>query len=70
MCIIEVIAEAVQIVEVAGVVLVALAHRRIEAVFGNAYAFAKYRGLEGLGREVTLHLLDVRLAEQLQVLYR
>jgi len=66
----EVIAETVEVVEVAGVIFVALTHRGVEAVFGNAYALTKDRGLERLGREVALHLLDVRLAEQLEVLDR
>ena len=42
----------------------------IESVFGNADALTKDGCLKRLGGKVTFHLLDVRLAEQLQVLNR
>lgn len=45
-------------------------HGGIEAVLGDAYALAEDRGLERERRKVSLHLLDVALAEQLQVLDR
>ena len=64
----EIIAQAVEIVEVAGVILVRLSHRRIESVFGNADALTKDGCLERLVREVALHLLDIRFTQQLQVL--
>ena len=65
LCLVELVAQAIEIIEVAGIILVALTHRRVKAVFGNAYALTKNRGLERLGREVTFHLFDVRLAKQL-----
>ena len=45
-----------------------LTQRGIETIFGNANELAKARGLESEGRKVALHLLDVVLAEELQVL--
>ena len=64
----EIVAQAVEVLEVAGVVLVTLTHGRVESVFGNADALTKDGCLERLGREVTLHLLDIRFTQQLQVL--
>ena len=62
------VAEGVEVVEVGGVVFVALLHRRVEAVTGDAEALAEDGRLERLRREVALHLANVFLPEELQVL--
>ena len=61
-------AERIQILEVRGVVLVPLTHGGVEAIFRDAQLHTEYGGLEGFRREVALHLLNVALSEQLQVL--
>ena len=63
-------AQRVEIFKVARVILVALTHRRVEAVLGDAYALAQDRCPECQRRQVALHLLDVVLAQQLQILDR
>ena len=45
-----------------------LFHRGIEAVFGYSDPLTQDRGLESQGGKVALHLLNVVLAEKLQVL--
>jgi len=62
------VAETVEVSEVGGVVLVMLLHRRVEAVTADAESLAEDGRLERLWREVTLHLADVFLPEELQVL--
>lgn len=55
---------------IVGIVLVPLAHRGIEAILCNSDPLTKDRGLEGQRSKVALHLLDVVLTEELQVLDR
>ena len=45
-----------------------LLHGRVEAIVRDANLLAENRGLERLWRKVVLHLTDILLPEQLQVL--
>ena len=62
------VAEGVELVEIGRVVLVALLHGGVEAVTGDAESLAEDGRLERLRREVALHLADVFLPEELEVL--
>lgn len=62
------VAEGVEVVEIGRVVLVALLHGGVEAVTGDAESLAEDGRLERLRREVALHLADVFLPEELEVL--
>jgi len=67
---VEVVAERIEIIEIAGVVFMGFAHGGVEPVFGDTYPLAEDRGPECFRRQVALHLLDVVLAQKLKVLDR
>ncbi len=63
-----IIAESIEVLIIVGIVLMPLAHRGIKTILCNSDPLTKDRGLEGQRCKVALHLLNVVLAEKLQVL--
>lgn len=63
-----IIAESVDVLIIVRLVFVPLAHRGIEIVLCNYDPLTQDRGLESQRYKVALHLLNVVLAEKLQVL--